>query len=254
MSRIQFPQEPLHIAAMAQSLAKANLSDVHRIVEELTDLSQKTGVIAQEIFTSGLFEAAMQRTEELGDQEMTLNHQICHWREEINDLIIDKDQYPPEEIAMRLNDLQERIFSCTKPTTITLQKQLNDLQKECNHLHFLFSFPLAEELNPDSFMSNVIHRISSRTEKLKDRDPEKIRLQKMLNIFQQECQAAEQVFAHQGLSDFRKLPSEIRLAIEQRLFSRFPELSIESEREEDHEIIARAIMSDLSDRMVELEN
>jgi len=254
MPYMSFPREPSQLAAMEKHLQNANLSQVHQTVEQLTDLSAKTGTIAQAAFSSGLFEAAIKRSEELGNQEVVLNHQICRLREEMNDLKIEKDRLTPEQIAEKLDELQKKIFSCIRPCTYSLQQELRSLENQWNHLHFLYVFPVAEELNPDSFISNYFHRISHRIAEVRSSDPgQAAKLQETLKEFQRMCSAAEQLFCGKGGRGYRQLSPEIQIAVQQRLFAYNPGLSMnKGVSKEKPEILAGAIMADLADRMVDL--
>jgi hypothetical protein len=249
MPRVLFPNEPSQLTAMEKRLQNADLSQVHQTVEELTDLSHKTGSIAQAAFSSGLFEAAMKRTEELSNQEIFLNREICHLREEINALMIEKSQLTHEQIAQALDGLQKKIFSCSSPSTHSLQQELRVLENQWNHLFFLYTFPAAEELNPDSFISNYFHRMSHQIEQMRATDPEQAaRLQTMLKNHQRQCLAAEQLFCGKGDRCYRQLPQEIQIAVQQRIFAHKRDFSMKGDQ--SREILAGAIMADLSDRMV----
>lgn len=233
---IFFPNESPELAAIEMRLSTATLPEVHRSMEELTNLSCRAESVAQTVFSSGLIEAAIQRADELSNREMALNHQICSWRESLNDLSLMKDRLPPEDVAAKLDDLREKIFSCAYPTSPMLKHQLDDLQKQCLHLEFLETFPAADELNPDSFQSNLFHRLNA--------DPrQRVKLQSLQHI----CDAAEEAF-HGDLSAYQRLPEDIKLAVEQRLFERFPESGIEKL---EPELRAAAIMSVLSDKFYE---
>jgi hypothetical protein len=253
MPHIEFPKEMSQIATMTVRMQGAKLSEVHQAIEEFTDLSRKTGFVAQAAFSSNVFEAAMQRIEELGDREVSLNHQICYLQEAINDLIIDKDRLPPDQVAEMLYALQKQIFSCARPSTGLLLQQLKGLETEWNHLHFLCTFPLGEEFNPDSFISNYFLRVSNQIEHLKSTHPKQARrLKTTLECLEKECRAAEQVYCGKGLSGYQKLPKSIRQSIEQRLFERFPDRPVwVTDGEEMREIWAGAIIADLSDRIAE---
>jgi hypothetical protein len=247
MPQVVFPGESSQLAAIQSIMPNASLWEVHQAIEELTALSQKTGGIAQSVFSSGLFEAALERTDELNNQEIALNHEICLMREEIGDLAIAKDRFTPEQIADQLDALQQRILSCA-PTTRYLQNQVQSLEKELRHLHFLFAFPAAEELNPDSFQSNLISRLNHQIETLRRSDPAEARvLEQNLLSFQQQCQAAEDVYCERGWDSYRRLSAEIRLDVERHLFAERPGVKIE---QVDREIAAHAIMASLADRMV----
>jgi hypothetical protein len=255
MPCLSFPKEPYQLAAMEMRLQNANLYQVHQTIEQLTDLSAKTGTIAQAALSGNLFESAMKRTEELGNQEIVLNHQICHFREEMNDLMIEKDRLTPEQIAYRLDELQKKIFSCSRPSTPCLQEELRSLENQWSHLYFLYAFPVAEELNPDSFFSNYFHRISHRIEQMRSNDPgQAAKLQTLLKDLQRECAAAEMLFLGKGDRGYRLLPQDTQRAIQQRLFAYDPELSLKMKEgavKEKFEILAGAIMADLADRMID---
>lgn len=253
MPCMSFPQEPFQFAAMERRLQKANLSQVHQTVEQFTDLSARTGTVAHSAFSSNLFEAAMKRTEELSDREIVLNHQICLLRKEMNNLMIGKNRLTPGQIAQSLDELQEKIFSCGRPCTHSLQHELRSLENQWNHLYFLYAFPVAEELNPDSFISNYFHRISQRIEQIHSSDPgQAAKLQTMLKDLQRECLAAEQLFCKKRDRSYRQLPSQIQIAIQQRMFAHDPEFSMEEELSRERtEILTGAIMADLADRMIE---
>lgn len=244
-----FPQEPSQLAAMEMRLQNADLMQVHKTVEQLTDLSNKTGAIAQAAFNGNLFEAAMKRTEELNNQEICLNHKICQLLEEMNDLMIEKDHLTPDETAQWLNELEDKIFSCRRPSTPSLQQKLRSLKNQWNHLNFLYIFPVAEELNPNSFISNYFYRMSHRIEQMRPKDPEEaLMLQKLLKDLQRECVAAEQMFCGKGDRSYRQLPEDIQIAIQQRLFAHDPDRS--RNLLQNPEILAGAIMADLADRMI----
>jgi hypothetical protein len=248
MSYVMFPKEPFQLAAMEKSLQNADLMQVHQTVEQLTDLSGKTGVTT--VFSSNLFEAAMKRTEELGNHEICLNHEICRLLEEMNNLIIEKTWLTPDQFAQKLGELQNKIFSCSQPNTQSLKQGLRLLENQWNHLYFLYTFPMAEELNPDSFISNYFHRTRERTEQMQLTDPvQASQLQAMLKDLQRECFAAEQVFCGKGDRLYSRLSPDVQTAVQQRLFAHDPILLMN--QRQNPEILAAAIMADLADRMMD---
>ena len=249
MPRVIFPHEPSKLAAMEMHLQNADLSHVHQTVEELTDLSRKTGSIAQGAF--GLLETALKRTDDLNDQEIFINHQICQLHEEMNNLILEKDRLNPEQIAHELDDLQKKIFSCSRPCTLSLQQELRSLENQWNHLNFLYTFPVAEGLEPDSFISNYFHRMTNQIEQLRSNDPaQAAKLQTTLKSLQRLCFAAEQLFCGKGDRGYRHLPQEVQKAIGQRIFAHDPEFSMNDlQSNEGRGILAGAIMAELADQM-----
>lgn len=245
MSRISFPRESSQMAAIQASMPTASLGQLRNVVEELSLLSQKTGGAVQSIFSSNLFEAAMQRADELNDREIALNHQICLMREELGDLAIAKDRLTPQQISEELDVLQQKIFSCIPPSTHYLSRQINDLKRQWMHIHFQFEFPLSEELNPDSFQSNLHSRLTHQIQIHHKDDPEQAAFFKAkLALYQQQCQAAEEIFSGKGLHSYWKLPSDIRKRIDQRLFDIAG--SIENV---DPTSAAAAVMAVLSEQM-----
>jgi hypothetical protein len=236
---VMFPHEPSQLAAIQKSISRASKDELGHAIELL---SCRTDTAAQ-----GVFQSAMHRVDELCHQEMVLNHQICLLHEEINDLAIAKDEMVPDQIDHKLAELRDNIFSCSQPQTVHLRNQLRQLKNEWSHQHFLTVFPIAEELNRDSFQSRVIHRMLDEMEKQPDRADE---LQKQLDRWQQECQAAEQIFSGRGLGAFRRLPQEFQLAIERRLFEkRLGYSRIETKTPEDRALLAGAIMAVLAEQM-----
>lgn len=236
MSHVSFPTESPQLAAIEKRLPTASLSQVLDSMDELTDLSQKTGEVAQTVFSSGLFEAAMKRSVELNDREMAINHQICHWREELNDLSISKDRLTPDDIAFKLNDLKEKIFSCPEPESPMMRAQLNAIKRAWNHLYFLDQFPVAEELNFSFFQNNLSHQMKHSPDG-----------KKHAQSLKQLCHAAEEAFGGR-VSAFQRLPDEDRQATEQCLFRTFSKKMLLKDC--DPTILASAIMSVVSDRLI----
>jgi len=251
MPRVSFPQEPSQLAAMERNLQNADsLMQVHRTVEQLTDLSRKTGEIAR-----NLFEAAFKRSEELEKQETYLNHYICHLRQEINDLMIGNDRMAPDQIAQTLDELREKIFSCTRPCTRALQQELRSLKNQWNHLDFLNTFPTARELIRDSFISNFFYQRSLQIEEVEKRDPNQAaELKKQLRTLEQECSAAEELYCGKGEKKYQELPKNIKLSIRQLMFAHDPARSMEDPDPEQREVLAGAIMADVANRMVEMQD
>jgi hypothetical protein len=246
MPHVLFSHDPSQLTAMARCLPRANLAQLHHTVEELTDLSCKTGVVAQTVFE--LVDAAMKRTDELSNQEMLINLEICHLREEVNGLMIEKEKLTPDQIAQALDDLQKKIDSCVRPSTHSLRHELRSLENLWNHLHFVYTFPVADELNPDSFISNYLHRMSHRIKQARFADPKRAaHLQMKLKDLQRQSLAAEQIFCGKGDRLYRQLPKEVHLAVQQRIFAHDPD-SMKSRP--SPEILAGAIMADLADRMI----
>jgi hypothetical protein len=250
MSRNAFPEVSPQLAAIEMRLSGAlSLKQVHEAIETLTDLSAKTGEAARNVLASGLFEAAMQRTEELSCRELEINHQICQNQEELNDLAIAKDRLDPEQMEAALEELRKKIFSCSEPSTPRLQKQLDALKAEWLHLQFLYKIAWAEELDPDSFQVNVFHRLIMQIHAAKGKAA--LHLKEQLHMFLQIFRVAEELFGAQNWNAFKKLPETFKLAVEQRFFSLFPGVSIhEIMSEMEPSIGSRAIMSVLSDQMV----
>ena len=249
MPRVEFPRELSQVAAIQANMSTASLADLRIAIEKLTTLSGKTGEIAGSIFSSGVFEAAMQRADELNDREMALNHQICLLRQELGDLAIAKDRFTPEQIAEQLDALRQKIFSCGAPSTPCLARQLLEIEQQWSHIHFLFDFPIAEELNPDSFQSNLLSRLTHRIGELRSSEPKKAAsLQQTLKRFQQQCQLAEEIYSGQRKAS--SLPAKMKLEVMQRLFGHFPDLTIEHI---DRSTVAAAIMASLSEQMMDVD-
>lgn len=250
MSRVSFPKVLPQLAAIETGLPKAGLSEVRRTIEKLTSL--KTDDLARSFFSEGLIEAAMQRTQELWDKEVAINHRICRLRRDLGDLAIRKDCMDPEQGTETLDAIGRQIFSCDHPATHSLKKQLNGLEKQWKHLQFVFAFPEAEELNPDSFQSNFYWRLTDHIKTLKSDDPERAcSLQKTLNSLVLQCRAAEEIYAGKGLHLFQRLPHDIRHAIERRLFSLAPDGRID--RPEHRAAAADAVMRVLMDRLMKID-
>jgi regulator of replication initiation timing len=236
MAQVQFPQE---LAQVGRVSSGASLNEVRGILEEL---SGKTEEIAREVFD---------RIDQLEEGELVLNHTISDMQKELSELQISMNRLAPLEIATKLDLLQERIFSCPKPSTGLLQSNLNSLKDRFDHLHFQYVFPDTEELNPDSFQNNLLYRIEQRIE---SSDPEAATtLRESLSSLQQQCNAAEKIFQGKGLSAYFELPEPVRQDVEGRLFERFPDLSFNdlSTYPEGQVHLAAAIMASLSDRMMD---
>ena len=244
---VNYPHESTQVALIQAVIPTATLGDLQIAVDELTALSRKTGGIAQAIFSDDLFGAAMQRSDELSEREIALNHQISLLREEVGDLAINKDRFTPEQIAERLDRLQKKIFSCGAPSTPYLAQQLSELEKQWAHIYFLFEFPIAEELNPNSFQSNLLSRLTHQIEVSIDSKKAES-LQKMLMHLHFQCQLAEEIFC--GERKATALPTAIRLDVKQRLFRRFPDFRIE---QLDPKETAAALMDSLSEQMMAIE-
>jgi hypothetical protein len=206
--------------------------------------------LKEQLDDTEVFEEQFSTMEELHDRELQLNHEIASLEEQLNELDLSIDRLPPLEIAALLELLRKKIDSCPAPMTGAVKNRLHNAKNRWHHLNFVFFFSIAQELNPDCFRSNWIHRISlSIKNKKQSRKTEHLR--KKVRILQQQCQAAEELFTGRGLKTYRKLPANRRLDIEQRLWERCPHLSIENiKTEEDQEILTGAIMASLADQIM----
>jgi len=237
MTKIQFPSLPLMSRDEAQSAVEW--------------LSAKTESSASTFFESGWMERALERIEELEDSEISLNCKIFDLCKETNELQICKTRLNPVEIASRLDQLREKIFSCPTPSTDRLQKELSDLKERWKHLYFQFVFPDAEELEKDSFQNNFFYRLKQQIALANPKTA--LQLQEYLASLQSQCQAAEEIFEGKGLEGYRSLPVALQKEIEGRLFEKRPGVSLKHLLQEpDGEIlIAAAIMSSLSERLLQ---
>lgn len=202
-------------------------------------------------FDKEFFERAFVYMEQFQDREISLNQQLSVLYGQLDELDLSMSRLNPMDIAELLEILRKEIEVCPNPLTNLLQEKLLKLQKVWDRLNFLFFFSIAQELNSDSFQGNFYHRLSIHIEELKKKkSKEASRLERTLISLQKQCKAAEEVFCGKGLDAYFRLPEEIRLDIEQRLFERYPNFSIrKAETEEDREVITAAIMASLSERM-----
>jgi hypothetical protein len=188
----------------------------------------------REIVEESALDASMERMETEREREIWINHHICYLHEELGDLEINRNCFAPLEIAEKLDQLREAIFSCQKPRSGRLQQELDALKRDWDHLHFFYAFPDSEELNPDSLWNNVYHNLKGKNDGI-------------LALFQEQCLAAEEVFNGKGRKSYSRLPKPVLDDVKGRLFERFPEVPLQ---EIGNEVLAAAIMASLGDRMM----
>ena len=143
-----------------------------------------------------LFEAAMEQLDELNDHESLLNHELCEMQKELGDLEIFAHRLPPEDVATRLDLVSLKMQTLQKPSTFQLKKKFTDLKRQIKHLEFLQEFPIAHELNADSFQANLIHRISQQMRSAPRRKASS--LKRTLTALRKKCSLAEKAFAKDG--------------------------------------------------------
>ncbi len=247
MTQVRFPQE---LAQMGKVPPGATLNEIKELVGEL---SKKTGAVARAVLNSGVLEEVFDRIDELQETELGLNRKISDLQRELDELQISMDRLEPLAIALRLDLLQEKIFSCPKPATGLLLQNLNVLKDRFDHLHFQYIFPDTEELNPDSFQNNLLYRME---QEITHSDPERAdALKGSLSSLQSQCKAAEEIFLGKGLVTYFTLPESVQQEIEGRFFERFPKSSLEillSEPEGQMQLAA-AVMASLADRMMDVD-
>ncbi len=197
-----------------------------------------------------LLERAIEQLGKLERSEIALNREISDLRKETSELAISMNHLEPIEIALRLDKLQQEVFSLSIPSTAFLREDLSDLKDRLEQLHFQFTFPQTEELKLDSFQNNLRFRLE---QKIAKADPKTAAvLKKTLGSLLKQCQAAEEVFRGKGLRIYSSLPPSVRADIEGRLFEKFPGCPIKSHFL-DPIVISAAIMASLSDRMMDIE-
>ena len=199
-------------------------------------------------FETNYFEKRFERMDILNDRELELNHRIISLHERLNYLELSMERLSPLDIADLLELLRKEIISCPTPATERMQNHFKKVKEEWNHINFLFFFSIAQELNPNLFRSNWIHRM---TIDIKKRSKNAGALKRVLASVQQQCQAAEDLFSGKGTHSYQNLPTQIRLAIEQRLWEKNPHFSVKNARsEEDRELLAAAIMIHVSEQIL----
>lgn len=217
--------------------------------EEVQGIIERLSEQARGVFDSVLLERAFERLGELEEQEIMLNRQISDLRKEASELSISMNRLEPLEIALRLDQLGQEIFSLSEPSTVCLKEELCGLKERLERLHFQFAFPEAEELRQDSFQNNFVYRMEK---EIAGSKPKKgAALRECLQSLQNQCRAAEEIFRGKGPAAYLALPKNVRADIEGRLFERFPECSVGSLAEDPKGRIfaAMAIMASLTERM-----
>lgn len=202
-------------------------------------------------FDREIFERAFEYMQSFQDRELALNHQLSSLSENLDDLGLSMDRLSPLDIAELLEVLRKEIETCAEPVTETLQNKLQRLRALWDRLNFFFFFSIAHELNPDSFQGNFYHRLSLHIEKLEKSNAKEVSgLKKTLSSLQMQCKAAEEIFCGNGMGLYFRLPKNVQLEIEQRLFERRAGFVLkEAKNEEDRELIAAAVMASLSEQM-----
>jgi hypothetical protein len=150
-----------------------------------------------------------------------------------------------EEAAEKILELGERVacLSKTAPSTHRLQEAIDRSKAEIEHLHFVFVFPILDELEGDSFhlnMSHFLYEVADELcesgtfeafDKLSLRQQEEIRklvgdsvspegLAHGIELYHKsllaQSHAAESYFhgREQAEAEYEKLPEQVRLRVE----------------------------------------
>lgn len=248
METIQLPAGYLCSAEIDQKLPKANLRETKKLL--------KAHEVAQSFFVGGSIEQLMARAEELNEQEVLFNRDICLIQKDLGELALQKNYLAPDQIEEKLEELFQKITSFPTPNTRHLKNLLSRLGQEWKHLYFAYLYPVAEELNPDSFLDNAFSQMTQRIEELQKKDPQKAhQLKDALGSLVNLSKAAEAVFFGKGESFpqiYDYLPDEVRLHVQRCFFSQYPDTKIENflSQEGGRRIVAAAIMNALEDRLM----
>lgn len=215
MTQVPFPVESAALATIQKALSyKPSAAQVRIAIQELTDLSDQN---ANKVFQSGLFEKAFDRMEEITREDISVNQQISEGRRSLNELQITMQYLDPEQIAESLSLIQEKIALIQDPSTFFLKSELALLKKQWQHVYFLYTFPIAEELRDDSMQNNTFYKIQQKIERADFQ--ESARLTECLLSYLRHLHAAEEIFLEGKLKSYALLEEEIREDFERQVSS-----------------------------------
>lgn len=162
---MKIPSEWVLLADVERSLLNKNLSlpQVHEAEALLINSTVKTTQLA-----SGLFEQVETWKGSLMDREVEISKEAFLVASEVALLRLQMPSLTFEEAAEKILELGERVecLSKTAPSTHRLQEAIERSRAEIEHLHFVFVFPLLDELEGDSFLLNMSHFLSHVAEEL----------------------------------------------------------------------------------------